>query len=40
MIAATAKITNSTVATRNTKEFTPFGIPVFNPFEFTEETAH
>ena len=32
MIAATARAHRLTVATRNVKDFTIFGVPVFNPF--------
>lgn len=32
LIAATALHHNLTVATRNTKDFEPFGVPVTNPF--------
>lgn len=32
MIAATAKVNNLTVVTRNTGDFRPFGVPVLNPF--------
>jgi hypothetical protein len=34
MIAATARAHRLTVATRNEKDFTIFGIPVLNPFKF------
>lgn len=34
MIAATARAHRLTVATRNVKDFTTFGIEVFNPFTF------
>ncbi len=33
MIAATAKLHNLTVATRNVADFTRCGVPVLNPFE-------
>jgi predicted nucleic acid-binding protein len=33
LIAATAKRHGLTVATRNTKDFTGFGVPLVNPFE-------
>jgi len=33
MIAATAIVHELVVATRNVKDFTPFGVPVLNPFE-------
>jgi predicted nucleic acid-binding protein len=33
MIAATAKIHNLTVATRNLRDFAPFGVEAINPFE-------
>jgi toxin FitB len=32
MIAATALVHGLTVVTRNTADFTPFGVPVFDPF--------
>src|SRR3546814_15141730 len=32
LIAATAQIHNLTVVTRNTTDFTAFGVPLFNPF--------
>jgi hypothetical protein len=32
MIAATAQVHGLTVATRNERDFRPFGVPVFNPF--------
>lgn len=32
MIAATAAVHGLTVATRNVRDFAPFGIPVLNPF--------
>jgi toxin FitB len=32
MIAATAQIHNLTVVTRNVKDFTKFGVAIFNPF--------
>lgn len=34
MIAAIAKVHGLTVVTRNVADFSPFGINVFNPFEF------
>lgn len=34
MIAATAKLLRLVVATRNVKDFTAFGVEVFNPFTF------
>jgi predicted nucleic acid-binding protein len=34
LIAAVAKASALTVATRNTKDFAAFGVPVFNPFTF------
>lgn len=37
MIAATAKVIGLTVATRNVKHFTVFGVPVFNPFNYSPE---
>ena len=33
-IAATAKVHRLTVATRNVRDFTVFGVPVVNPFEY------
>ena len=33
MIAATAIVKNLTVVTRNTRDFEPFSVTVFNPFE-------
>ncbi len=38
MIAATARVIGLTVATRNVKHFAVFGVPVFNPFTFRENT--
>lgn len=32
MVAATAMRNNLTVVTRNTRDFAPFDVPVFNPF--------
>ncbi len=32
MIAATALVHNLTVVTRNTRDFVPFGVAVFDPF--------
>jgi predicted nucleic acid-binding protein len=34
LIAATALTHGLTVATRNTRDFKPFGVPVFDPFKF------
>lgn len=34
MIAATAKVVGLTLATRNVRHFTAFGVPVFNPFTY------
>ena len=36
MIAATAKVHGLTVATRNVRDFKPFGVPVLNPFAATK----
>lgn len=33
MIAATAKVHGLTVVTRNVADFTPFGVPMLNPFK-------
>jgi predicted nucleic acid-binding protein len=33
MIAATARMHGLTVATRNERDFRPFGVPVLNPFQ-------
>ena len=35
LIAATALQKNMTVVTRNVSDFQRFGVPVFNPFEYT-----
>jgi len=35
MIAATAKVHNLTVVTRNVADFAPFGVSVLNPFKAT-----
>jgi predicted nucleic acid-binding protein len=35
MIAATAKLHNLTVVTRNVADFKPFGVPVLNPFKWS-----
>ena len=32
MIAATAAVHDLTVVTRNVRDFTPFGVTVFDPF--------
>lgn len=32
LIAATARVANATVVTRNVKDFEPCGVPVFNPW--------
>jgi len=32
MIAATARVHDLTVATRNTRDFARFEVPLFNPF--------
>ncbi|MGA2217628.1 MAG: type II toxin-antitoxin system VapC family toxin [Terracidiphilus sp.] len=37
MIAATARVLGLIVATRNRKDFEPFQVQVFNPFEFNQE---
>jgi predicted nucleic acid-binding protein len=37
MIAATARAHRLTVATRNVKDFTIFGVQVFNPFAYKEK---
>lgn len=34
MIAATARVHGFTVATRNEKDFKPFGVEILNPFKF------
>lgn len=34
MIAATARVHGLTVATRNERDFRPFSVPVFNPFQY------
>jgi predicted nucleic acid-binding protein len=36
MIAATARALRLTVATRNVKDFAPFGVQIFNPFTYPE----
>lgn len=33
LIAATALVHNLTVVTRNVRDFAPFGVATFNPFE-------
>lgn len=38
MIAATAKLTGMTVATRNVKDFAIFGVEVFDPFTYKENS--
>jgi hypothetical protein len=40
MIAATARVLALIVATRNRKDFEPFRVQVFNPFEFNREEKH
>jgi predicted nucleic acid-binding protein len=40
MIAATARVLALIVATRNRKDFEPFHVQVFNPFEFIPEAKH
>jgi toxin FitB len=37
MIAATAKVIGLTVATRDVKDFTIFGVKIFNPFTYRAE---
>jgi predicted nucleic acid-binding protein len=37
MIAATARVLRLIVATRNVKDFKPFNVEIFNPFEFARE---
>jgi toxin FitB len=34
MIAATARVHNLTVSTRNEKDFRQFGVDIYNPFKF------
>jgi toxin FitB len=34
MIAATARVHNLTVSTRNEKDFRRFGVDIYNPFKF------
>ncbi len=34
MIAAIARVNGLTMATRNTRDFARFGVPLVNPFEF------
>jgi predicted nucleic acid-binding protein len=36
MIAATAKVHNLTLVTRNVRDFASFGVPTFNPFKSRE----
>jgi predicted nucleic acid-binding protein len=38
MIAAVARVHGLTVATRNTEDFKPFGVPMVNPFVATAPT--
>lgn len=38
MIAAIALVNNLTVATRNLRDFTAFGVPTFDPFTWSAET--
>ncbi|MGH9599325.1 MAG: type II toxin-antitoxin system VapC family toxin [Terracidiphilus sp.] len=40
MIAATARVLGTIVATRNVKDFDRFQVEVFDPFKFNPETAH
>jgi len=37
MIAATARVLRLIVVTRNVKDFKPFNVEVFNPFEYSPE---
>jgi hypothetical protein len=37
LIAATARVLQLIVATRNVKEFTPFHVEVFNPFDYARK---
>jgi len=37
MIAATARVLRIIVVTRNVKDFKPFNVEVFNPFEYSPE---
>jgi toxin FitB len=37
IIAATARVNNLTVATRNTADFKSLGVPLFNPFKFSAD---
>jgi hypothetical protein len=39
MIAATARAHRLTVATRNVKDFTVFGVQVLNPFNYKEKSS-
>ena len=40
MIAATARVLRLIVATRNVKDFKPFNVEVFNPFEYAREEGN
>ena len=37
MIAATARVLRLIVVTRNVKDFKPFNVQVFNPFDYVQE---
>jgi len=39
MIAATARVHNLTVVTRNVRDFKPFGVKVLNPFKVASESG-
>jgi toxin FitB len=40
MIAATARVLGLIVATRNRRDFDPFRVEVFNPFEFSRDESN
>jgi hypothetical protein len=40
MIAATARVLRLIVATRNVKDFKPFNVEVFNPFDYAREEGN